>query len=228
MEKLNIFQRINHVMQDVSYIQRGEKRVANQYRYVSHDQVSSVFHEALTKHGIVMLPNVTSFKQDGNRTEVTIDISFVNIDEPTDLVKVTYFGYGIDTGDKGPGKAISYAVKYALLKTFCLETGDDPDHDQKVVHEPANAKLEPSMIEMIDEDKLMVSFLEKYPDYEPELIKGFLDKSAAHFKKSIKETILDCKADARGFEKTFYLWRKKEVERNQKEKLKTQSKEEAA
>lgn len=228
MEKLNIFQRINYVMQDVSYIQKGDKKVANQYRYVSHDQVSSVFHEALTKHGIVMLPNVTSFKQDGNRTEVTIDISFVNIDDPVDQIKVTYFGYGIDTGDKGPGKAISYAVKYALLKTFCLETGDDPDHDQKVVHEPANAKLEPSVIEMIDEEKLMASFLAEYSKEDPDQLKALLDKSAAHFKKSVKETILDCKADTKGFEKTLYLWKKKEAEKAQKDKLKAMNKEEVA
>jgi hypothetical protein len=40
------------------------------------------------------------------------------------------FGYGIDDQDKGAGKAMSYAVKYALLKTLGLETGDDPDENQ--------------------------------------------------------------------------------------------------
>ena len=46
-------------------------------------------------------------------------------------------GYGIDPADKGIGKAISYSFKYALLKTFCLETGDDPDQDQSSKYEPA-------------------------------------------------------------------------------------------
>lgn len=41
--------------------------------------------------------------------------------------------------DKGPGKAISYAVKYAYLKAFALETGDDPDHDQREL-QPADPK----------------------------------------------------------------------------------------
>jgi hypothetical protein len=39
-------------------------------------------------------------------------------------------GYGVDPQDKGPGKAISYGVKYALLKVLGLETGDDPDEVQ--------------------------------------------------------------------------------------------------
>jgi hypothetical protein len=51
---------------------------------------------------------------------------------------VSFFGYGIDNQDKGPGKAMSYAVKYAMLKTFCLETGDDPEKDD-IPHLPAKS-----------------------------------------------------------------------------------------
>jgi hypothetical protein len=57
-------------------------------------------------------------------------VRFVNVDDPQDFFDVETFGYGLDDQDKGPGKAMSYAVKYALLKTLGLETGDDPDEDQ--------------------------------------------------------------------------------------------------
>ena len=56
-------------------------------------------------------------------------VRFANVDEPTDFIDVPSFGYGVDPQDKGPGKAMSYAVKYALLKALGLETGDDADHD---------------------------------------------------------------------------------------------------
>ena len=59
---------------------------------------------------------------------------FVNVDDAADFIEVATAGYGIDDQDKGPGKAISYAVKYALLKTLGLESGDDPDEDQDTVH----------------------------------------------------------------------------------------------
>jgi hypothetical protein len=55
--------------------------------------------------------------------------AFINADCPEEKIESFYYGYGIDTQDKGIGKAISYAVKYALLKQFCLETGDDPERD---------------------------------------------------------------------------------------------------
>lgn len=138
----NIYQRINLVMQEVDYIQKGDKKVNNQYRFVSHDQVARIMHGPLTKHGIVMLPSVTSTKNDGNRTEVMVNVRFVNCDDPEQFVSVDFLGFGIDSSDKGPGKAISYACKYALLKVFCLETGDDPDDDQEVVHSLSKSQLD--------------------------------------------------------------------------------------
>lgn len=127
-------------MAELNYIQKGSKMVNNQYRFVSHDQVSSAVHPLLVKHGIVVLPTVEEMTQDGNRTTVKLLVSFVNTDQPTDTFALRFVGFGIDGGDKGPGKAISYAYKYALLKTLCLETGDDPDSDANAKYEPEKCK----------------------------------------------------------------------------------------
>jgi|SRR5271166_2673403 len=140
-EPKNIFQRINAVMLEVDYIQKGEKKVAGQYRFCSHDQVTAALHGPMAKHGIACIPTIAEMKQDSNRTEVKLEVSFINIDSPADRFSVFYWGYGIDTSDKGIGKAVSYAFKYALLKTFVLETGDDPDQDQSSKYEP---KKEPA------------------------------------------------------------------------------------
>lgn len=52
---------------------------------------------------------------------------FVNTEDPTEFVDVTTYGDGIDSGDKAPGKAMTYGDKYALLKAYKIITGDDPD-----------------------------------------------------------------------------------------------------
>lgn len=52
---------------------------------------------------------------------------FVNIEKPEEVVDVTTYGDGIDSGDKAPGKAMTYGDKYALLKAYKIITGDDPD-----------------------------------------------------------------------------------------------------
>lgn len=52
---------------------------------------------------------------------------FVNIENPEEVVEVTTYGDGVDSGDKAPGKAMTYGDKYALLKAYKIITGDDPD-----------------------------------------------------------------------------------------------------
>lgn len=137
--KMNIYQRLNAVMKAVSYVQKEDKKVNNQYTFVSHDAVTAKVRPHLIENGVALVTSVDSFHQDGNRTEATVTLEFVNVDKPEDKIVVRSFGYGIDPQDKGPGKAVSYAVKYGLLKTLCLETGDDPERDN-INHEPAKPK----------------------------------------------------------------------------------------
>ena len=134
----NIHQRLHKVMQAVSYIQKGKPKGMN-YSIVSHDAVTAKVRPHLVEAGIVYYPVRMSYRQDGNRTEVQLDVRFANIDNAQDFIDVPALGFGVDPSDKGPGKAVSYAVKYALLKTLGLETGDDPDLEE-TEHEPMPAR----------------------------------------------------------------------------------------
>lgn len=58
---------------------------------------------------------------------IKTSFEFVNLDDPKDRIKTAVFGVGIDSADKSAGKAITYSDKYALLKAYKIETGDDPD-----------------------------------------------------------------------------------------------------
>lgn len=135
--KLNIAQRLNTCMAEVEYIQR-EKKQGMQYSITSHDAVTAKVRPILQKHGVVYYPTDLRVSQNGNRTEAVFKVRFENIDARTDSLDVDTMGYGVDQQDKGPGKAISYGVKYALLKALGLETGDDPDQVQDATanHKP--------------------------------------------------------------------------------------------
>ena len=130
-DRLNILQRIHAVMKEVTYIQK-EKKSGMNYSIVSHDVVTAKLRPSIVNNGIVYWPVNLTVSQSGNRTEAVGAVRFASIDDPSDYIDVWALGYGIDSQDKGPGKAISYLVKYALLKCFGLETGDDPDLDQNV------------------------------------------------------------------------------------------------
>lgn len=200
-------------MSELHYISKGDKTVNGQYRFVSHDQVVAKVQKMLVKHRVTTIPTVHEIVQDGNRTMVKLNVTFVNADCPSDNFTVQFPGYGIDgggtnkdgrpvpVGDKGPGKAISYAYKYALLKQFNLETGDDPDFDAEAAYEPAKCLEFDSMI----------------PLEMPEKERAKLDKFLAYSSQTLRKHVEDVKREAvtrmDDFLKAFKNWNpKKEKE----------------
>jgi len=124
----NIYQRMAAAMANVSYVQKSAGG-GLQYTVVTHDAVTAKVRPALLAEGIYYHPANMVHSQNGNRTEVSLDLIFVNIADPADTLAIPCLGYGVDGQDKGPGKAVSYAVKYGLLKGMGLETGDDADNE---------------------------------------------------------------------------------------------------
>ncbi len=134
---LNIYQRINSVQRAIGYIQK-DKDVsagpAGSYKAVTHDAVTALLRKHLIEAGIaVAVSCITSdfdHKEEGSKQRLLraeYVVSFINIDQPDDKLVVSVIAHALDNADKSPGKAISYATKYALLKTFLLETGDDEE-----------------------------------------------------------------------------------------------------
>lgn len=154
---MNIFQRMNAAQGEVTYVQK-EKKQGMKYSVVSHDDVTAKVRPVLVSWGVFYFPISIVSMQLGNRTQVEMNVKFVNIDDPNDSFIVASLGHGIDDQDKGPGKAISYAVKYAILKAMGLETGDDPDLDQSAEHKPG--KHDPvgqAITDFIDETALAIT-----------------------------------------------------------------------
>lgn len=196
-KKLNIYQKINAVMQEVKAIQKEDKKVNGQYTFVSHDAVSGALHLPLANHGIVMVPTISELKQDGNRTEAKMEIAFVNADDPNDKIVVQYFGYGIDASDKGIGKAVSYAVKYALLKVFCLETGDDVEKEN-IKHEPSPVPVD----NVKDHKSKLWESVEKDP-----LVTNYLQEISKALNITIDDVVMNSQ-DLNKFTSEFYTWKK--------------------
>lgn len=141
----NIFQRINKVMNDVKYLTKDDKVVTNTktgagYRAITEEKVTSELRKAMIKHGIVIIPiEMTTKREDevlkdyqGNDkvnriTTVETRYRIQNIDDKDDYIVAVSAGTGVDTQDKGVGKAMTYSYKYLLLRAFAIPTGEDPD-----------------------------------------------------------------------------------------------------
>jgi len=135
----NIYQRINAVMNNVTYVQK-DKQISgggSNYKAVTHDQVISVCRAELVKNGVVIYPEQTASDMPILRDleknvkmhlyEGMYNIHFVNVDAPDDRITVRIAAHAGDNGDKAPGKAVTYATKTAILKVLCLETGENDE-----------------------------------------------------------------------------------------------------
>jgi hypothetical protein len=138
---LNILQRINAVQKEVAYIQkdRSVSTGGGSYKAISHDAVTAMLRPHMIKHGVVIATSLAGDPQfdapaEGSKQRLfraEFIVSFINIDDPKDRLVVTLPAHALDSGDKSCGKAISYATKYALLKVFALETGEDEESRYK-------------------------------------------------------------------------------------------------
>jgi hypothetical protein len=144
-KELNLYEKINMIMREIEYLKKDDKVITNTktnagYNAVSEEKVTSEIRKGLVKYGIVIVPiEQEHMREDemlkdqygndkANRiTTVNVKYKIVNIDNPEDYIIAASSGTGVDTQDKGVGKAMTYAYKYMLLRTFAIPTGDDPD-----------------------------------------------------------------------------------------------------
>ena len=137
---MNIYQKIKSVMEDVQYLCKDSKVEfgSTKYRALSEEKVTSVIRASMMKNGLVMYPTDQTVAKEGQITTVNTKYIMVNTDDPTEHITIASSGQGADSQDKGSGKAMTYAFKYALLRTFMIPTGEDPD---KISSEELDAKL---------------------------------------------------------------------------------------
>lgn len=143
---MNIYQKMSAITQEIATVAKnlsvGDGK--SQYKAVSEADVLSAVKPIEAKHGVYSYPvsrriidsgEMVSVKEyNGNKSEtrrlylrIETVYRFVNMDKPEEYIDMMTYGDGVDTQDKAPGKGMTYSDKYALLKAYKIQTGDDPD-----------------------------------------------------------------------------------------------------
>lgn len=139
VSKYNIYQRMLKAQTLIKTVGKNlSVDTGNQkYKAVSERDILDAVKLVEEKCGIYSYPykrtafevkttsNAKGFEKQWLRLEVVY--RFVNVDNPSDFIEVQTYGDGVDSMDKAPGKAMTYADKYALMKAYKISTGDDPD-----------------------------------------------------------------------------------------------------
>jgi hypothetical protein len=136
-ETLNIRQKFAEVRRRIGYIQKRGRNDRFNYSYVTAADIAGAIGDLLAELGVVVIPRLedisyesASGRDEANRmARVVMAYTFADVDSGEQIVaKVA--GQGLDPGDKAPYKAMTGALKYALLQSFLLASGDDPEDER--------------------------------------------------------------------------------------------------
>jgi hypothetical protein len=136
-ETKNLFKKISAVIKKKITVAKDGTNEKQGYKYVTITDIKQEIQKELAEQGMIYFGTVKSILNVTLNTEkqtpmVRAEVMFTLADGETgEQIQSTYFGDGMDYGDKGIYKAYTGAEKYFLIQTFAIATGDDPEDDSK-------------------------------------------------------------------------------------------------
>lgn len=135
--KLSLVRKLAEVMAAVERVPKSGRNKFHNYDYATEADIVAAVRVAMAERQVMMVPTVLDTKwgevarqKGGNERLCTLTVRFTLHDgESGEQLAFDVLGEGTDTGDKASYKAMTGAVKYALLKLFLIPTGDDPEED---------------------------------------------------------------------------------------------------
>mgnify|MGYP002550423107 CR=1 FL=1 len=138
---LSLSQKLLAIQKAVDGLIKDGKNTSDKYDFASGENVLERFRPLMNEHSLLLIPRVTaaSIHEGTTRsgtarflTELHFDMTWLDAQSGETLI-VPWYAQGVDlAGEKGVGKAATYAEKYFLLKFFHVPTRkDDPDNDRR-------------------------------------------------------------------------------------------------
>lgn len=166
MDNLNIYQKLVKIRKKVEFL---KKEQGKQYNYVSSSKVLISIRDYLNEYGLLLIPEcidseiIQHSKEKQDKIIITyfvkakMRMTWVNIENPEEKIVVLWEGHGVDiAGEKGIGKAYTYAEKYFILKQFNIPTDKlDPDVIQNQIKNDNSDKIMNKIESLMRENEIL-------------------------------------------------------------------------
>lgn len=137
-----IYGAIAAIMRETKAIAKGEKNEQQGFMFRGIDAVMNELHDLFANNGVFILPEVLDYnvteKVTGRGTILyytRAKVKYHFIAEDSSEVFSINVGEAMDSGDKGMNKAMSIALKYALMQMLLIPTKESKDPDAVSVEE---------------------------------------------------------------------------------------------
>ena len=124
-------------MKEIDAVLKNGKNEFQGYKYVRAADVANEVRKAMIAHGIAFTYDVVDVQhweaaREGKATnyfcQLTVNATFTDT-ESGEQLSGKVVGWGTDTQDKAPYKAMTGALKYALRMNFLIPDESDPEND---------------------------------------------------------------------------------------------------
>lgn len=129
-----IFTLLPQLMAEVGSIEKGRRNLQQNYAFRGIDDVYAAVQGIFATAGVFVIPEVIQQTREERQTQkggtliytiLTVRHTFYAGDGSS--VAAVTVGEAMDSGDKSSNKAMSAAMKYALIETLCIPTADPKD-----------------------------------------------------------------------------------------------------
>ena len=137
-DQMTLRQKLGEVRRRIGYIQKRGYNERHNYNYVAAADIAGTVGDILAELGVVVIPRLESITYEPHApgrldsvrvARVIMAYTFTDVNSAEEIT-ARVAGEGLDVGDKASYKAMTGALKYALLQSFLLATGDDPEDER--------------------------------------------------------------------------------------------------
>lgn len=148
-----IYGAIASIMKETNAIAKSEKNQQQGFMFRGIDSVMNELHRLFAKYGVFILPEVQDYTVEEKTTSkgtllyyTRAKVKFHFVAEDASEVCTYNVGEAMDSGDKGMNKAMSVALKYALMQMLLIPTKEDKDPDATTPEEtvPKKSNIPPT------------------------------------------------------------------------------------
>lgn len=133
----SLVRKLSEVMGVVGRVPKNGRNDFHKYDYATEADIAEAVRMAMAERHLMLVPDVVDTtwhevprRSGGSDRIATLKVRFTLMDGDSGENMVFHvLGEGQDGGDKATYKAMTGAIKYALLKLFLIPTGDDPEID---------------------------------------------------------------------------------------------------
>jgi hypothetical protein len=133
---MTIYKKMAAILKECEAISKNRTNTHQGFKFRGIDDAMNTLHDTFANNGVFLLHeviehNVTerTTKNGGMSFHHLVKVKFHFCADDGTTASATGIGEAADTGDKGAGKAMAYALKVCLLQTFLIPTEEDKDPD---------------------------------------------------------------------------------------------------